>query len=50
MLRWAGLGVAVDNADDVAKQAAALVGPRGDKCTSFARAVAAVFDHVAHAA
>lgn len=50
MLRWAGLGVAVDNANDLAKAAAGLVGPGGDRATAFARAVAAVFDRVANAA
>ena len=43
MLRWAGLGVAVDGADDAAKSAARLVGPDGAKETRFARAVEAVF-------
>ena len=43
MLRWAGLGVAVDNADDLAKAAAGLVGPSGARDQSFERAVQAVF-------
>ncbi len=43
MLQWAGLGVAVDNADDMAKAAAGLVGPGGPRDESFARAVQAVF-------
>ena len=46
MLRWAGLGVAVDGADDMAKAAARLVGPVGAKETRFARAVEAVFNHL----
>ena len=43
MLQWAGLGVAVDGANDTAKAAARLVGPDGAKETRFARAVEAVF-------
>lgn len=46
MLGWAGLGVAVDRADEVAKAAAGLVGPEGAPETRFARAVQAVFDRV----
>ena len=43
MLGWAGLGVAMDDSNDLARQAAALVGPTGPPEESFARAVAAVF-------
>ena len=43
MLRWAGLGVAVDGASAVAKAAARLVGPPGVPEERFARAVGAVF-------
>lgn len=43
MLGWAGLGVAVDNADEMAKAAAGLVGPGGPRDGSFERAVKAVF-------
>ena len=46
MLRWAGLGVAVDNANAAAKAAAGLVGPAGAPEASFARAVAAVFARI----
>ncbi len=46
MLRWAGLGVAVDGANEIAKAAADLVGPTGAAETRFARAVQAVFDHL----
>ena len=43
MLRWAGLGVAVDGADEAAKAAARLVGPPGPPEARVARAVEAVF-------
>ena len=43
MLRWAGLGVAVDGANDTAKSAARLVGPPGVPEERFARALGAVF-------
>ncbi len=43
MLRWAGLGVAVDGASDIAKAAARLVGPPGVPEERFARALGAVF-------
>lgn len=43
MLRWAGLGVAVDGAAEAAKSAARLEGQDGAKETRFARAVEAVF-------
>ena len=46
MLGWAGLGVAVDGADEAAKSAARLVGPTGAKETRFARAVQAVFNRL----
>ena len=42
MLRWAGLGVAMDHAKESARKAADLVAPRGDPETSFARAVEVV--------
>lgn len=42
MLRWAGLGVAVDGADETAQAAADLVGPPGMPEERFARALAAV--------
>lgn len=44
MLRLAGLGVAMDGGTDVAREAAALIAPPGAPETSFARAVAAVFE------
>ena len=47
MLGWAGLGVAVDGSNDRAKEAADFTGPAGPPETRFARAVAAVFEHVA---
>ncbi len=43
MLRWAGLGVAMDGGNEIAKQAAGVVGPAGAPEESFARGVAAVF-------
>ena len=43
MLRWVRCGVAVDRANDLAKEAARLVGPPGPPEESFARAVGAVF-------
>ena len=43
MLRWAGLGVAMDDGNALAKSAAGLVGPAGAPEESFARAVEAVF-------
>ena len=39
MLRWAGLGVAVDGANDLAKAAATVVAPAGPPQESVARAV-----------
>lgn len=42
MLRWAGLGVAMDHGRETAKSAAGLTAPPGDPETSFARAVSAV--------
>ena len=42
-LRWAGLGVAVDGADETAKTAARLNGPPGAPEERFARALAVVF-------
>ena len=39
MLKWAGLGVAMDHAKAAAKEGADLVAPAGDPATSFARAV-----------
>lgn len=41
MLRWAGLGVAVDGSDPGAKEAATMVGPAGAPEERFARAVRA---------
>ena len=46
MLRRAGLGVAVSDADDLARKAAGLIGPAGDRETAFARAVEAVFQRL----
>ena len=46
MLGWAGLGVAVDGANNRAKSAAGLTGSDGPPETRFARAVEAVFEHV----
>ncbi len=43
MLGWAGLGVAMDGGNELAKEAAKLVGPKGAAEESFARAVEAVF-------
>jgi Cof subfamily protein (haloacid dehalogenase superfamily) len=43
MLRWAGLGVAMDHAKAAAKSAADLIAPPGDPETSFARAIDAIF-------
>ena len=42
MLQWAGLGVAMDDGNKLAKAAAGLVGPAGAPEESFARAAAAV--------
>lgn len=47
MLRLAGLGVVMDGGTEVALNAAGLVGPPGPPETSFARAVAAVFERFA---
>ncbi len=44
MLQWAGLGVAMSHARPSAKAAAQWVAPAGDAETSFARAVASVFN------
>ena len=44
MLRWAGLGVAVDEANDIAKAAAKVVAPAGPPEESVARAVARIID------
>ena len=44
MLRWAGLGVAMDGGKPQAKEAAKLVSPAGAPEESFARGVEAVFD------
>ena len=44
MLRWAGLGVAVDGANAVAKAAAKVVGPAGCPEESVARAVGQIID------
>ena len=46
MLRWAGLGVAMDGGKPQAKQAAGLVSPAGAPGDSFARAVDVIFDQV----
>ncbi len=46
MLRWAGLGVAMDGGSNRAKDAAGLVSPAGPPEESFARGVEAVFDQV----
>src|ERR1700760_4142108 len=43
MLKWAGLGIAMDHAKEGAKGAADVVAAAGDPATSFARAVDAVF-------
>lgn len=43
MLGWAGLGVAMDVSNELARTAAGLVGPAGPPEESFARAVTAVF-------
>ncbi len=43
MLRWAGLGVAMDGGKSQAKDAAKLVSPAGAPEESFARAVDAIF-------
>ena len=43
MLRWAGLGVAMDVGNALAKTAAGMVGPTGSPEESFARAVKTVF-------
>lgn len=47
MLRWAGLGVAMDGGNASAKGAAGLVGPAGAPEESFARGVEAVFARTA---
>lgn len=47
MLRLAGFGVAMDGGSEVARRAAKLVAPAGPPETSFARAVAAVFERFA---
>lgn len=44
LLSWAGLGVAMSNARPSAKAVANMVSPPGDPETSFARAVAQVFN------
>lgn len=44
MLRWAGLSVAVDSANDVARAAAKVVAPAGPPEESVARAVAQIID------
>ena len=44
MLRWAGKGIAMDHGRASAIAAADLVAPSGDPETSFARAVAMLFD------
>lgn len=44
MLRWAGLGVAVDHANDVAKAAATVIAPAGPPQNSVARAVTRIID------
>ncbi len=46
MLRWAGLGVAMDGGNAQAKEAADLVSPAGAPEESFARGVEAVFAQV----
>ena len=46
MLRWAGLGVAMDGGKAQAKEAAGLVSPAGAPEDSFARAVDVIFDQV----
>lgn len=46
MLRWAGLGVAMDGGNSHAKDAADLVSPEGAPEESFARGVEAVFAQV----
>ncbi len=46
MLRWAGLGVAMDGGNAHAKEAARLVSPAGAPGESFARGVEAVFTQV----
>ena len=46
MLRWAGLGVAMDGGSERAREAAGLVSPAGGPEESFARGVEAVFDQV----
>ena len=43
MLKWAGLGVAMDGGNKIAQAAADLVGPTGAPEERFARAVEAVF-------
>ena len=49
MLRWAGLGVAVDGANELARSAARLTGAAGTPEERFARAVDAVFARTATA-
>ncbi len=44
MLRWAGLGVAMDHANDAAKAAAKVVSPPGCPGEGVARAVAKILD------
>ncbi len=46
MLRWAGLGVAMNNGKPQAKDAAKLVSPAGAPEESFARAVDAIFAQI----
>ena len=46
MLRWAGLGVAMDGSNPLALEAAALIGPAGSKEERFSRAVQAVLTKV----
>ena len=50
MLRWAGLGVAVDGSEQKAKAAAGMVGPAGAPEERFARAVQAVRERTREAA
>ena len=50
MLRWAGLGVAVDGANEAARSAAKLIGAPGPPEDRFARAVDAVFSRSPRAA